>query len=116
MLMVKLVYHFQPLLDGVPVKILEFMHVKPGKGAAFVRSKVKNLLTGGVQEKTFRAGENVVPADIMKIEMKYTYQDGDDLCFLNMETFEEARVPTKKVENWQLLNEGVSFVSDSMVC
>jgi translation elongation factor P/translation initiation factor 5A len=93
-------------IDGVPVKILEFLHVKPGKGAAFVRSKVKNLLTGSVQEKTFRAGETVLPADVLKSEMKYSYEDGDNLCFLDMETFDETRVNKNIIENWKLLNEG----------
>ncbi len=86
------------------------MHVKPGKGAAFVRTKIKNLLTGGVQEKTFRAGESVIPADVEKVDLQYTYQEGDELCFMNMNTFDEVRVSKTKVENWELLNEGNCLV------
>lgn len=57
----------------------EFLHVKPGKGAAFVRSKLKNYITGGVLEKTFRAGESLTAATIEKRETQFSYQDGDDV-------------------------------------
>lgn len=92
--------------ESVPFKLLEFLHVKPGKGSAFVRTKVKNLMNGSVQERTFRAGESVTAADISKTEMQYTYTDGDSLCFMNMETFEEQRIPKDKVSNLLLLKEG----------
>jgi len=95
-------------IDGVPVKIIEFLHVKPGKGSAFVRSKIKNLTNGSVQERTFRAGETVVAADITKVEMQYTFTDGDNLCFMNMETFEEQRIEKKKIDNVLLMKEGLS--------
>ena len=95
-------------IDGVPVKIIEFLHVKPGKGSAFVRSKIKNLTNGSVQERTFRAGESVVAADITKVEMQYTFTDGDNLCFMNMETFEEQRIEKKKIDNVLLMKEGLS--------
>mmetsp|Transcript_17407 Transcript_17407/g.17491 ORF Transcript_17407/g.17491 Transcript_17407/m.17491 type:complete len:224 (+) Transcript_17407:33-704(+) len=95
-------------LDGVPFKILEFLHVKPGKGAAFVRTKVKNLVSGTTQERTFRAGESVGAADINRVEMQFTYNDGDNLVFMNMETFEEQRVENKKVDNILLMKEGLS--------
>lgn len=68
-------------IDGAPCKILEFLHVKPGKGSAFVRSKLKNLSSGTTQEKTSRAGESVVAADVYKSEHQYTYKDGEiTLC------------------------------------
>lgn len=82
--------------------------MKPGKGAAFVRSKVKNLLTGNVNEKTFRAGETMNSADVSKTEMQFTYQDGDSYCFMNMETFEEQRIDRNKLDNPLLLKEGRS--------
>mmetsp|Transcript_48283 Transcript_48283/g.70560 ORF Transcript_48283/g.70560 Transcript_48283/m.70560 type:complete len:235 (+) Transcript_48283:24-728(+) len=82
-------------IDGAPVKIVEFLHVKPGKGAAFVRSKLKNLITGNTVEKTFRAGESVQAAEISKAEGQFTYEEDENYVFMDMETFEEDRVPTK---------------------
>jgi translation elongation factor P/translation initiation factor 5A len=89
------------------MKLMEFLHVKPGKGSAFVRSKVKNLINGSVQERTFRAGESMTAADITKTEMQYTFTDGDMICFMNMETFEEQRVDKNKISNLNLLKEGL---------
>lgn len=65
------------------MRCAEFLHVKPGKGAAFVRSKLKNYITGSVLEKTFRAGESLTAATIEKRETQFTYQDGDDVSKLN---------------------------------
>ena len=94
-------------IDGVPFKLLEFLHVKPGKGAAFVRSKIKNMMNGSVQEKTFRAGETFEAAQVDKIEMQYTYDDGSNFAFMNMETFEEQLIENMKIENKELLIPGV---------
>lgn len=94
-------------LDGVPSRLLEFLHVKPGKGSAFVRTKVKNLVNGSVQERTFRAGESVTAAEVTKTDMQYTYSDGDQLCFMNMETLEEQRMDKKLVSNILMLKEGL---------
>ena len=66
--------------------------MKPGKGSAFVRSKIKNLLTGNTNEKTFRAGEKVDTADIVRSKRQYTYKDGEDFCFMDMETYDESRL------------------------
>ena len=77
-------------VNGVPCKIMEFLHVKPGKGSAFVRSKLKNLQSGTTQEVTFRAGESVVAADVYKSDHQFTYIDGDNYMFMNMESFEEV--------------------------
>lgn len=82
--------------------------MKPGKGSAFVRSKIKNLVNGSVQERTFRAGETVIAADVSKTEMQYTFTDGDTLVFMNMETFEEQRIDKSKIENVLMLKEGLS--------
>jgi elongation factor P len=90
------------------MKLLEFLHVKPGKGSAFVRSKVKNLLNGSVQEKTFRAGESMTSAEVMKVDMQFTYADDDNFCFMNMDTIEEERILKSKVDNPLLLKEGLS--------
>ena len=88
------------------MRLLEFLHVKPGKGSAFVRTKVKNLVNGSVQERTFRAGESIVAAEVVKTEMQYTFTDGDLICFMNMETFEEQRISKKSIDNLLLLKEG----------
>jgi elongation factor P len=64
-------------LDGAPYVIVEFQHVKPGKGGAFVRTKLKNLLTGRVLDQTFRSGERVKRPDLMERDMQYLYREGD---------------------------------------
>ena len=97
------------------MKLLEFLHVKPGKGSAFVRSKVKNLVNGSVQEKTFRAGESMTAADITKTEMQYTFTDGNLIVFMNMETFEEERVDKAKISNLNLLKEGTRYSDKSVL-
>lgn len=79
-------------LDGVVHKVVEFLHVKPGKGAAFVRTKLRNLKTGNILEKTFKAGETVPSANLDKVQMQHTYVDGNEYIFMNMETFEEERM------------------------
>jgi len=84
-------------LDGGVWKVVEFLHVKPGKGSAFVRTKLKNAQTGNVVEKTFRAGETVPRANLEKRTMQHTYKDGEQLVFMDMETFEEARLSQEQV-------------------
>src|SRR5699024_10267062 len=79
-------------------RVIEFQHVKPGKGAAFVRSKLKNLRTGHNQEKTFRAGEKVKRAHIENQKMQYLYASGDMHAFMNMENFEQIELPVSKIE------------------
>ena len=72
--------------------LVEFLHVKPGKGAAFVRAKLKNLMTGNTLDKTFRAGEKVDTAAVEKRQKQFTYMDGDQYVFMDMETYEETRL------------------------
>ncbi len=84
-------------LDGSVWKVVEFLHVKPGKGSAFVRTKLKNAQTGNVVEKTFRAGETVPQANLDKRTMQHTYKEGDQFVFMDMETFEEARLSEAQV-------------------
>jgi translation elongation factor P/translation initiation factor 5A len=79
-------------VNNAPWKVVEFMHVKPGKGSAFVRSKLKNYLTKSTNEITFRAGEKLQTADVEKRTMQYTYKDGEQFVFMDMETYEETRV------------------------
>lgn len=79
-------------IDGVPYRVIEFLHVKPGKGAAFVRTKLKNLKTGNNIDKTFKAGETVDSAQLEKCTMQHTYVDGNEFVFMNMESYEEERM------------------------
>lgn len=88
------------------MRLQEFLHVKPGKGAAFVRTKIKNLTNGSVQDRTFRAGETIVAADVTKTEMQYTYTDAGAVYFMDMKTFEEHFVDLKLVPNVDMLVEG----------
>lgn len=93
------------LVDGAPYKVVEFLHVKPGKGSAFVRSKLKNYLTGNTVDKTFRAGEKLESADMEKSVMQFTYMEGTDYVMMNMSTYEETRLPEDK--SWSdYLKEG----------
>lgn len=80
-------------------KVIEFQHVKPGKGSAFVRSKLRNLRTGAIQEKTFRAGEKVEPAMIENRRMQYLYADGDSHVFMDNESFEQTELTTAYLEH-----------------
>jgi elongation factor P len=84
-------------LDGSVWRVVEFLHVKPGKGAAFVRTKLKNVQTGGVVERTFRAGETVPQANLEKSVMQHTYREGDDFVFMDMESYEEARLSANEI-------------------
>ena len=79
-------------IDGNVVQIIEFQHVKPGKGAAFVRTKLKNVISGGVVEKTFRPTEKFPTAHIDRQEMQYLYADGDLFNFMNMETYDQIEL------------------------
>ena len=76
-------------LDGSPFTMIYFQHVKPGKGGAFVRTKVKNLLTGKVLDRTFRSGEKVNEADVEERRMQYLYLDGEDLVFMDSTTYDQ---------------------------
>jgi elongation factor P len=84
-------------LEGSVWRVVEFLHVKPGKGSAVVRTKLKNVQTGNTIEKTFRAGETVPQANLEKKVMQHTYREGEDLVFMDMETFEEVRMSEEQV-------------------
>ena len=95
-------------MDGVLYNIVYFQHVKPGKGGAFVRTRLKNLKTGAVTEKTFRAGEKVELAILDKRIMQYLYGEGENLIFMDTETYEQMAVSQEEVgEAAQFLLEGV---------
>ncbi|ESA36625.1 elongation factor p [Leptolyngbya sp. Heron Island J] len=84
-------------LDGSVWRVVEFLHVKPGKGAAFVRTKLKNVQSGSVVERTFRAGETVPQAILEKSVMQHTYRDGEQYVFMDMETYDEAQLSAKQI-------------------
>ena len=77
-------------IDGNVCQIVEFQHVKPGKGAAFVRTKYKNIITGAVLEKSFRPTEKFPAARIERVDMQYLYDDGDLYYFMNVETYDQV--------------------------
>ena len=84
-------------LEGVLWNVVEFQHVKPGKGGAFVRTKLKNVMTGQVVEKTFNAGTKVDVATVDKSDMQYLYQDGADYVFMDNDTYDQIHVPAAAV-------------------
>ena len=86
------------LVEGNLFRVLEFQHVKPGKGAAFVRSKLRNLRNGNVTEKTFRAGEKVEKAQIDNRKMQYLYAQGDEHVFMDMESYDQTTLTSSQIE------------------
>ena len=94
-------------LDGALLRIVEFQHVKPGKGAAFVRTKLKNVETGQVFEKTFRAGEKLEEAVLEHRKMQYLYGDDDNYIFMDLESYEQVAVPL------DVLGETASFLVEN---
>ncbi|MFJ8066701.1 elongation factor P [Psychrobacillus sp. NPDC096426] len=86
------------VVDGVLYRVLDFQHVKPGKGAAFVRSKLRNLRNGSVNEKTFRAGEKVEKAQIDNKKMQYLYASGDQHVFMDTDSYEQLELSENQIE------------------
>ena len=97
-------------MDGQVVSIIEFQHVKPGKGAAFVRTKIRNVITGSVVEKTFNPNDKYPTAYIERKDMEYSYSDGDLYYFMDTETWEQ--IPIGKA----VLGDNFKFVKENMVC
>ena len=95
-------------IDNGLWSVVEFLHVKPGKGAAFVRTKLKNVETGQVVEKTFRAGEKVAKAMLDRREMQYLYKEGNDLVMMDLETYEQMPVPADRV------GDGIKYLKENM--
>lgn len=95
-------------IDGAVWRVVEFLHVKPGKGSAFVRTKLKNVKTGSVVERTFRAGESLPSATIEKRVMQHTYKDGDQYVFMDMESYEEDQLDSSQIgDQVKYLKEGM---------
>ena len=94
-------------MDGNIYQIIEFQHVKPGKGAAFVRTKLKNIISGGVIEKSFRPTEKFPTARIERVDMQYLYSDGDLFYFMNTETYDQIALSKDAV------GDSLKFVKDN---
>ena len=94
-------------MEGNIYQIIEFQHVKPGKGAAFVRTKLKNIINGGVVEKTFRPTEKFPQARIDRVEMQYLYTDGDLFHFMNTETYDQIAL------NKDAIGDALKFVKEN---
>ena len=97
-------------MEGNVMQVIEFQHVKPGKGAAFVRTKLKNVITGAVIEKTFSPTDKFENAYIDRKEMQYSYDDGDLYHFMDTETWDEVLV------DHSLVGDNFKFVKEEMMC
>ncbi|MBQ4581950.1 MAG: elongation factor P [Oscillospiraceae bacterium] len=97
-------------LDGKVMQVVEFQHVKPGKGAAFVRTKMRNVITGGVTETSFNPDDKFEEAFVERKEMSYSYQDGDLYYFMDQETFDMVPLGA------DLLGDAFKFVTENTVC
>ncbi len=97
-------------MDGNVVSIIEFQHVKPGKGAAFVRTKIRNVMTGAVTERTFNPNEKYPPAFVERKDMQYLYSDGDLYYFMDVESYEQIPISSS------VLGDNFKFVKENMEC
>lgn len=97
-------------MDGNVYQIIEFQHVKPGKGAAFVRTKIRNVITGAVTERTFNPSDKYPTAYIERKDMEYLYSDGDLYYFMDQETYENIPI------NKSILSDNFKFVKENTVC
>lgn len=95
-------------IDGAVFQIIEFQHVKPGKGAAFVRTKIRNVITGAVVERTFNPSEKYPSAFVERREMEYLYNEGNLYYFMDTETYEQIPIDESK------LDDGFKFVKENM--
>ena len=93
-------------LDGAPYRVVEYSHKAMGRGGAVVQVKLKNLLTGGVVEKSFRSSDKIAPADVSRVQMQMLYRDGNNLVFMNNETFDQETVGV------DVLGDQAKYVAD----
>lgn len=98
------------LLDGNPYNVVEFQFIKPGKGAAFTRTRFKNLLTGAVIERNIRSGEKLEPANVEEVSMQFLYKEGDDMVFMDEKSFEQVSVAAS------MIGESSDLMKDNMPC
>ena len=97
-------------IEGNVFQIMDFQHVKPGKGAAFVRTKIKNVMSGGVVERTFRPTEKFPAARIDRVDMQYLYSDGDLFHFMDVNTYEQVAL------NPDSIGDALKFVKENEMC
>jgi elongation factor P len=97
------------MMDGSPYVVVEFQFVKPGKGAAFTRTKIKNLLTGSVLERNFRSGEKFEPANVEVKSMQYLYKDGDSFVFMDTSTYDQVQIPSETI------GDAASYMPENLV-
>ena len=97
-------------MDDQVYQVVEFQHVKPGKGAAFVRTKYKNVKTGSVVERSFNPNEKFEQAQLTRQDMQYIYSDGDLYYFMDQETYEQTPIHQDKI------GDGIKFLKEEMVC
>ena len=97
-------------MDGNVMQIIEFQHVKPGKGAAFVRTKIRNVITGSVIERTFNPTDKFESAFVERKEMQYLYSDGELYYFMDMESFEQIPL------DGSVFDDNFKFVKENMMC
>jgi elongation factor P len=95
-------------LDGVPYVIVDFLHVKPGKGGAFVRTKIKNLMTGKLLDQTFRSGERVKRPDLVEREMQFLYREGETFHLMDNETYEQLALTADQ------MGDAVQFLTENL--
>ncbi|MCA9676583.1 MAG: elongation factor P [Kofleriaceae bacterium] len=98
------------LIDGNPFTVVEFQFVKPGKGAAFTRTKFKNLLSGAVIERNIRSGEKLEPANVEERDMQFLFRDGDDLTFMDEKNYEQVTLSA------QLVGKASDLLTDNLKC
>ena len=94
-------------IEGKPYEITDFLHVKPGKGGAFVRTKLRNMLNGRVVDRTFRSGEKVDIPDLRERQMQYLYKEGNNYCLMDNETFEQIFLSEEHI------GEGTLFMAEN---
>ncbi|MBE6631484.1 MAG: elongation factor P [Ruminococcaceae bacterium] len=97
-------------MDGTVLQVIEFQHVKPGKGAAFVRTKLRNVITGSVVERTFNPTDKFENAYVERKDMQYLYNDGELYYFMDMETYEQIPLDADK------LDDNFKYVKENMMC
>lgn len=98
------------LLDGNPYTVVEFQFIKPGKGAAFTRTRFKNLLSGAVIERNIRSGEKLEPANVEERTMQFLYKEADDLVFMDDKSFEQVQVRA------EMIGEAADLMKDNLPC
>ena len=97
-------------IEGNVFQIVEFQHVKPGKGAAFVRTKLKNIINGGLEERSFRPTEKFPQARIDRKDMQYLYEDGGLFTFMDVETYDQVAL------NAETIGDALKFVKENEMC